>query len=286
MISVRFLINPSSGKGDRKRAIKHLLSSKSLLELQVEVLYSQNAAHLKKLASAAVLDAIDVVVAAGGDGTVNIVASQLVNSEVALAILPWGSGNGLASHIGFTDSVTRMTSILKQPKFSFIDVGDVNHHYFFQNFALGLPATVIHRYNSTAGQGLKKYLCCTAATILKRLDSTIQSTDNTRPYQSLLVANSKFLGYGISLTPRASLQDGQLRVVGAYSKVNLFFRSMATLIFRKDYSRSLSELKIDSSPSVKAQIDGEIAAVSPPYEIRTHHKALKIVLPDSLSMLE
>ena len=100
-----FIINPISGKGKKKRLAEKLLAQ------GYKVIFTEYAGHAEKLAREAT---DEVVVAVGGDGTVNEVARGLVGSEKALGIIPCGSGDGLARHLGISHNINRALKIIKK----------------------------------------------------------------------------------------------------------------------------------------------------------------------------
>ena len=117
-----FIINPISGKG------KKLKLAEKLLAKGYKVLFTEYAGHAEKLAREAT---DDVVVAVGGDGTVNEVARGLVGSDKALGIIPCGSGDGLARHLGLSHNVDKALKTIERGEQKRMDVADVNGRMFF-----------------------------------------------------------------------------------------------------------------------------------------------------------
>ena len=105
MINVVFLVNPISGKSGNRLEYKELTSYLNEHSFHLDILYSSSKKNLEKLTLLCIKKNIDIIIAVGGDGTVNTIAKYLVNSKIKLGILPRGSGNGLAGHLGIVDSV-------------------------------------------------------------------------------------------------------------------------------------------------------------------------------------
>ena len=110
MKTLLFILNPIAGKGAAKKIERWVDISGIKNNYQIKIEYTKYGGHAAEIAAQAVAEKIDVVVAAGGDGTVNEVASQLVNSNTALGIIPIGSGNGLARHLGYSLNIKRCLS--------------------------------------------------------------------------------------------------------------------------------------------------------------------------------
>ena len=97
--SVRFIVNPISGTRGKEAIIRLIPQYLSDERFQYEIVYTERSGHAAQLAQEAAEAGVDIVVAVGGDGTVNEVARSLVHTQTALAIVPCGSGNGLARHL-------------------------------------------------------------------------------------------------------------------------------------------------------------------------------------------
>jgi len=114
MKRILFIINPNSVKRNRERisiAIKNGIDHSSN---DISIAYTKSAGHAITLSKKAVAEKVDVIIAVGGDGTVNEVASQIINSSSVLGIVPMGSGNGLARHLGIPINIEKAISFNKQ----------------------------------------------------------------------------------------------------------------------------------------------------------------------------
>ena len=156
----------------------------------------------------------DYIVACGGDGTINEVASALVNSDVLLGVIPVGSGNGLASNLGISKNVQQALAVIKSGKRSSIDVGVVNEHYFFSNRGIGIDSMIIKKYSQSSKRSLFIYMKAAMSAafefIPKKAMVAYGSKLTTLTPFMLFISNSNQMGYGMSLTPKASLDDGWL----------------------------------------------------------------------------
>ena len=134
MKKIVFIINPISGTGS-KDAIPALIGERIDTERYTyEIVFTEYAGHASEITRDCVSRGIDIVVAVGGDGTVNEVARALVGSSTALAIIPCGSGNGLARHLMLPTTIERTLDIINEGIIHDLDYGVINGHPFFGYF--------------------------------------------------------------------------------------------------------------------------------------------------------
>ena len=139
---ILFIINPKSGVQSKKNvpAMVEKYIDRNRYELFVE--YTAYAGHATEIAASAVNDGFDVVVAVGGDGTVNEVARALVHTKTALGVIPCGSGNGFARHIGIPVDVRKAIRFINKAETVSIDYGKLNGSPFFCACGVGFDALV------------------------------------------------------------------------------------------------------------------------------------------------
>lgn len=264
-------MNPLAGSGN------HLISEKFLEdffdkeEYVITIKNSNYKKHAKTLTKSSISEGADIIVACGGDGTINEVASCLVNTDVVLGIIPLGSGNGLASNLKIPKVIERAIALIKTRAVKKIDVGRINEHYFFSNTGIGIDAQVIMHYENSKERKLISYIKSTLKalrTLNYRNKITVEingKTIQTYPFL-VFISNSNVMGYKISLTPMASLQDGLLDVL-IVSKISrlksLFFGLLIVLkrhhLIKEAQSYQSNAIKIRQANTVayQSQIDGE-----------------------------
>ena len=155
---ILYLINPISGT-QRKKGIALLAETLTNRDLyEVELSYTEYAGHATELTKAAVDRGIDVVVAVGGDGTVNEVGRALVHTDTALAIIPCGSGNGLARHLRIPLSPRKAIDIINQGFVQALDYGTINDCPFFCTCGVGFDAFISQKFASAGKRGLLTYV--------------------------------------------------------------------------------------------------------------------------------
>jgi YegS/Rv2252/BmrU family lipid kinase len=222
---IHFIVNPISGKGHHKITKPLLQHYFSASQYKIEVDFSEYKKHAILLTEAAVLKNPDIIVACGGDGTINEVASILVNSNITLGIIPIGSGNGLASNLKIPKNIDKAIKLILKGTRNAIDVGNANGNYFFSNMGLGIDALIIKKYEARKKRTLVSYLKSSLLSSFEYNPSIYHIyfnniTIKTKPFL-LFISNSNEMGYNMSLTPKASLQDGLLDLL-VISKVNFF----------------------------------------------------------------
>lgn len=150
-----FIINPVAGEG-KAEEIKKLIPN-YLKEDQYKIFTSKAVGHAKTIAERALKSDSDILVAIGGDGTINEIASVLVNSEKSLGIIPSGSGNGLARNLGIPLDAEEALQQLISGSETLIDSGKWNDQYFFNLMGIGLEASVSKRFRDRKNRGFFGY---------------------------------------------------------------------------------------------------------------------------------
>lgn len=250
--------------------------------------------HAVELTKASIIEGADIVVACGGDGTVNEIASCLVGSGVKLGVVPMGSGNGLASTLKIPKSIKAALNVIKKSNSIQIDVGDINKHYFFSNTGIGFDASIINNYSKTKQRKLISYLKASLLTFFNpppslsvKITTESQSLD-LKPFM-VFVSNSNEMGYDISLTPKASIQDGMLDaiIVESLNKLEIIYFGFLLLIkkpqsFKKAHYFLTKRIEITNlnNGGVLAQIDGESRQINTnTIKITIRKSGLSVVVP-------
>ena len=296
MIRLHFIVNPISGKG------KHVIDEKSLREnfpsnqYAFEVDYTEYKNHAKELVARALIKSPDCIVACGGDGTINEVASSLVGTDVKLGIIPVGSGNGLASNLKIPKNINDAMTIIKNGIASKIDVGTVNSHYFFSNMGIGIDSMIIKKYECAGKRTLLAYINASIASsfAFKPVETTIETDGITimeKPFM-LFISNSNEMGYNMSLTPQASLVDGKLDMIiipqlNLAEKMGLGYNVLRNSIGRFQKARQVlieqCSIIMPQKIFTDIQIDGEFHNLKTnEIKVGIAKKALNVLSPKEL----
>ena len=218
MKKIVFIINPISGTGS-KDAIPGLIGERIDTERYAyEIVYTEYAGHASEITKDCVARGIDIVVAVGGDGTVNEVARALVGSATALAIIPCGSGNGLARHLMLPTTVERTLDIINEGVIHDLDYGVINGHPFFCTCGMGFDAFISKKFAEAGKRGKLTYLENVLKEGMRYEPETYSiSLDGGEPmeYEAFLIsiANASQYGNDAYIAPQASMADGLLDIV-------------------------------------------------------------------------
>lgn len=213
-----FIINPISGHGRKQRIISRLEKA------GYKVVCTEYAGHAEKLAREA---AEQVVVAVGGDGTVNEVARGLVGTGKTLGIIPCGSGDGLARHLGISHNFSKALKTVTSGKTSPLDAGRINGRLFFSVCGVGFDAVVSERFAKCGKRGLSTYIREGLKTwrIYAPERYVIEMNGQTLEHEAMFitVGNSNQWGNGAKITPLADSSDGilDITVVDGFKAIEL-----------------------------------------------------------------
>ena len=219
-MKTRFIFNPYSGRNRRRpwlaASIRDFIALRSL---DAELVTTDAPGHATELAREAAHAGCAQVVAVGGDGTMNEVAQALLHTPAALALVPCGSGNGLALHLGLPLAPLDALMLIAggEGRVAALDTGSADGLPFFNAMGLGLDAEVSHRFNGLVQRGLPGYVRTALAAVrhIRPERVCITSGDARDEFDVLLVAvaNSDQYGNNARIAPGARVDDGLLDLV-------------------------------------------------------------------------
>ena len=214
-----FILNPISGTVS-KAGIPGLIEERLDKEkFDCRIAETKYAGHATELAQQAARQGIDIVVAVGGDGTVNEVGRALVNTKTAMGILPCGSGNGLARHLNLPMNLKKCIDILNDCDIHTLDYGLINRHPFFCTCGMGFDAFISMKFAEAGKRGPITYMQKILEEGLSYQPETyeIEDEEGTRRYKAFLVsaANASQYGNNAYIAPQASMSDGLLDIIEA-----------------------------------------------------------------------
>ena len=291
---IHFIVNPISGKGKNSLDTAMVLRIFNTKRFKVQISETLKPSHAIELSLESIKKGVDIIVACGGDGTINEVAGCLIGTSVKLGIIKFGSGNGLATTLNIPKNSEDALRVIKQGITTKIDAGEINNHYFFSNSGIGFDANVINNYSNTKKRQLVSYLKASLSTFFSKppplsVEIAINSERfSLKPFM-VFVSNSNEMGYDISLTPKASIQDGMLDViiVETLNKLEIIHFAFLLLIkkpqkFKKAHYFITKNIEITNllNGSVLTQIDGESRQIdSNTLKISIKKEALSVIIP-------
>ena len=212
---ITFIVNPISGQNDKSQVLSAIGKHLDLSLYQPQILFTSRAGEAREMAQET---QADVVVAVGGDGTVSEVARGLVGSDKTLGIIPCGSGDGLALHLGISRLPVLAIRTLNQGCEARIDVARMNGQPFFCTAGFGLDAQVSMEFARSTTRGLPQYVALAWEEWKQHnLAEYRISSDQGLLWEGkavfVTVANANQWGNQARIAPMASLQDGLLDIV-------------------------------------------------------------------------
>lgn len=284
------IINPISGTGKKKGLPEAVESRMTQLGYDLDVRFTTCRGDATRLAREAVDKGYNAVLAAGGDGTVNETAKALCGTEVTLGIIPSGSGNGLARHIGIPINIDASLDVIAQHNIADCDFGSVNDRPFFCTFGVGFDAVVSHAFAKQSRRGLITYVKSALNQYLNYHPETytISANGQVLTERAFVIAccNASQYGNNAYVAPNASIRDGLLDIViihqgspidTAMVGVDLFtgYINKNTLI----HSFRAPSAVIYRTGEGPAHIDGEPMLLDDILDVKCHHAGLKIFVP-------
>lgn len=242
-----------------------------------------------RLASEAVRDGFDIVVAVGGDGTINEVLQGMGTNPVILGVIPVGSGNGLARHLGIPLEPDKAIRAINQMNLKDIDIASINGYPFISIAGLGFDARVANQYNKLKKRGFYGYARIIAKEFFRYREREFVLTFNdmqiTRKALLLSVANSNQFGYNTIIAPHARSDDGLLEIVITRKFPIGELPRMAGLLFTGKIDQSpyietykAREIFILRKRGKRVNIDGEAVRMGREIFIRIQPSFLKVIV--------
>mgnify|MGYP002508316185 CR=1 FL=1 len=288
MKNIAFIVNPISGTKAKNRVGKLIRELLDLQQFAPTVVVTEYAGHATQLAQQFAMQEYYAVVAVGGDGTVNEVASGLIGSNTALGIIPNGSGNGFARHLDISTRMNRAIEMLNSSEVINVDYGMVNDKPFFSTCGVGFDAVVAEKF-SDSERGLKGYV----QTIFKDLfqykpeSYHLKGQDIDMTTTAFLVnfANASQWGYDAYIAPKASIQDGWLDVAVVSEFPMVAAAGLALSLFTKNIDETLhmntlrtKELTLTRESEGVAHIDGTPITMPAELHVRIVEDGLKVLV--------
>jgi diacylglycerol kinase (ATP) len=289
---VIFIINPIAG-ARQKEYILESIAHQFSAELY-EVNFTEYPGHAFEIASDKVKQGMKWIVAVGGDGTVNEVASALVNTQCKLGIIPAGSGNGLARHLGISLQVPEALALIRRHKNQAIDAGMVNGRYFFCTCGTGFDASVGKQFSRDSRRGMLSYVRATIHQYINYSPKTYILKTNHRKIKlkAFLVtfANSGQYGNNAYIAPNAVIDDGMLdlcilrpfpRTSTISLGLRLFFKNIDQSPYLEVMRVKKASLKRKGHKKITIHLDGEPMTLKGRLKIRVVPESLQVMVPVS-----
>jgi YegS/Rv2252/BmrU family lipid kinase len=297
MKKIAFIVNPVSGTAKKDALLSHLKGIFTRSRGYESSFYKTKGAGDAYAAAVGFKnEKYDIVVAVGGDGTVNQVARALVNSETVLGIIPMGSGNGLARHLRLPRFQNRAIDVILRGKAQYIDAGKINDEIFFCTAGIGFEAVIGERFNSAGSRGLITYLeqCAKEYVNYRREEYKISIPGYEYRTKAFLItfANSSQWGNNVYIAPDADITDGMIDMViwKRALLANMPLITAGLLMKTIQYSEFVDtfrckEITISRQSESLIQFDGESRRMGKELHISVIPKAVKVLVPDEFNLV-
>lgn len=289
---IAFIINPISGRKQKGKIEDIILKGLNLERYNPTFHYTLYRQHASELVYQLAGEGYSKIVAVGGDGTVNEVAGVVSELDITLGILPTGSGNGLARHLGISTKFSKALEILNKSKTKAIDVGNINDTWFFCTCGVGFDAHVGHKFSKVNKRGFISYILTVIREYRqykpKKYKFKIDGKFYVRRALLITVANASQYGNNAYIAPNARIDDGlfDVGILRPFPKLKAIF--LGVMLFNKsiEYSKYHETIRGKKITFMKAKknyvfhYDGEPKKFKKgKIRIRMFPKNLKVIVP-------
>jgi YegS/Rv2252/BmrU family lipid kinase len=289
-LKIRFIINPISG-GKKKAGIEKIIRKEFTSNIyDIDIQYTQYEKHATIIAINSVIEHYDLVVAVGGDGTVNEIARSLVNTNVAFGIIPMGSGNGLSRFLKIPMNAKKALVVLKERNLFLMDTIRMNNEIYVNLAGLGFDAHIGHLFAKHRKRGFLSYVRLVLKEFFRYNSQEYQLMINNhcQKLNAFLIsfANSSQFGNEAYIAPLAEINDGLIDI--CILKKFPWWKSLyiALLLYSKGLTKSkyykvikAQKLEIINSGMLKAHIDGDPVTFKSNIQLEVMPLSLKIIIP-------
>jgi diacylglycerol kinase (ATP) len=287
---IRFIINPTAGKG-KGGAIRGLIEELfGEHHSDFEMVMTTGRNHAFEIATESSHSNFQTVVAVGGDGTINEVARGLIGSNIALAIVPMGSGNGFARHHRIPMQPAKALDVVKNGKVVNQDMTLINQLPSFNVSGIGFDARVAHLFGMDGKRGFSEYIKLVLQEFNAWTNTTfhIQSGNDTYSISAALlsICTASQYGNGAKIAPAASTMDGiaelvAVRKMSALKLPGFFYRIFNGSVSSSPYTSTwpVKKAVITTETPMPLHIDGEPMGYGREFKIESQSSAIKLIVP-------
>lgn len=289
-----FLVNARSGVR-RRHGIEALIRD-ACAHLEHEIVACGRKEDLDEIVAKAERDGVDVVYAVGGDGTVHETAKRLIGRELALGVVPTGSGNGFARQLGLPMNLRASMQSCRGGRIVTIDTARVNGLPFLATMGVGFDAAIAEAFANAGTRGLRTYVRVGLREFRRfraeEYEISVDGARRTRRAFVVAVANAAHYGNNARIAPPASLQDGVLDVVIVDDISILQAVALLPRLFRGtiDKSRHVTivqgtHIEIRRPAPGPAQLDGEPVSLPERLSVEIVPRSLRVLVPDRVGRI-
>jgi diacylglycerol kinase family enzyme len=289
------IINAASGADDKEEARERLGEVFAAGGLKARISLAQSGEEITELARRAVKDDCEPVIAGGGDGTINAVASVLLGTKRTLGVLPLGTLNHFAKDLNLPLDLEEAARVCVEGHSARVDVGEVNGRIFLNNSSLGLyPSIVRHRekQQERLGRGKWPAFIWAVLSVLRRypflsVRLSVDGREMTSRTPFVFIGNNEYEMENFNLGGRSCLDKGQLSLyvahrTGRLGLLRLAFSALFGRLSKQDDFHALctKEIWIETRRRrLRVATDGEVTVMTTPLHYRVRPGALRVLVP-------
>ena len=285
-MKIRFIINLIAGTGKQKNIEKYI---KKNIKKQFEIKYTKGKGDAKMLAKKAIIDKVDKIIAVGGDGTVNEIISVIIGTKVLFGVIPCGSGNGFALHIGMSTNIVEAIQQINNGIYKKIDTCILNEIPFINVAGVGFDAHIANIFSKEQKRGFLKYIWLILKELkYKPVKYNIELNGKDKNITAFLVAFANTSQYGNNsyISPDSCLHDGffEVVIIKSFPKWKIpiiLYKIMVKKINSFNYKKIIKtkEIKINAKNNLLIHVDGEAIYIKNKIEVKINHKSLNVIFP-------
>lgn len=283
-----FIVNPISG-GRKKASLPALIVAHlDHNRFDYEIIETEFKGHAITIAEKAVAQGIDIVCAVGGDGSVHEVGTTLIGSQTQLAIIPLGSGNGLARHMKIPLKIKEAIECINSGNRIEMDTLKVNNKPILGFGGYGFDALIAKKFEGSRKRGFTSYIKLVLKEVFKYnpINVSIDANGQVRKLPVFLctIANTSEFGNGFIVSPKSDATDGKFEVVilKPFSFWNIPAMLFRYFSGRTDHSGLTEVIKTDHAtlvlPHSYGQIDGEPISSGKKVQVDVVPRSLRIIV--------
>lgn len=290
MKNILFIINPISGTGKHKTVENIIHEELDKSKFNPRIVYTDGPFQATALCKEAVEQGIEVIVAVGGDGTVNEIGQALVGTNSSLGIIPTGSGNGLARHLKIPFNIKKAIRVINQYNLRKIDTATVNDKVFLSIAGIGYDAFVAKKFSKASKRGFFSYFRIVSGEYpsYKPRKYVLKVDGKTITRRALLIAfaNSNQFGNNTSIDPKATIDDGYIDLCILRRIPLLLIPFFVPLLFTKMFHKTqyieiirAKEATITRKKGKTMHFDGDPITMGKKLEMKVNPLSLNIIIP-------
>lgn len=287
---VRFIINPKSGTRDKKYLEELIEEHLNRSTFDFEICYTKGPNHATALSQEAAEMGYGLVVAVGGDGTVNEVGKGIIGRNTVMGIIPSGSGNGMANHLKIPSDPTKAIQVINAFQWTPIDTIQINDTYFLNIAGIGVDADIAWKFAQSKKRGLWSYFLISLQSCFsyqpKAFEMVIDGKAVTKKGLLVSFANSSQYGNHITIAPQAQLDDGYLHIVTlnqppfyAIPRIIVDLLRSNITAHPKYYESICCKEVIIRQKGIPAHLDGEPVYFENGMRLKVLPSSLKMLIP-------